>query len=282
MFEAAFTYHLASNSWTQATPELSDAIRDAKEMLNRYVDLSNYSQVSSEDIEAIIDVYSGLLDDQTTVEGVQTTLNQALENIDLIPTILGEYKISAKEELDTYAHYHEYREDEQRELNSILESAFGNIDKAEDQEDVDKAVNDAKAEIDTLKTAEERAAEDLAAEKKVARTEVEMFVGLLELNRYSDESIALIRNLAFTARSDIENASNSEEIENIVNTFKAEIIEIKTNDGSTFDGEKYIEPKKTSGGCGGNIVSTSIILSTLSMFGLLILLRKKHYSMLNK
>ena len=282
LFAAEFTYHYASNSWTQTIGELSDVIKDAKEMLARYVDLDNYSEESKTAINEVINSYTESLDNQTSINDVQSTLNEALNQLDLIPTILGEYKISAKEILNTYAAAHNYREDEQKELNSILESAFGNIDKAEDQEDVDKVINEAKAEIDTLKTAEERAAEDLAAEKKVARTEVEMFVGLLELNRYSDESIALIRNLAFTARSDIENASNSEEIENIVNTFKAEIIEIETNDGSTFDGEKYIEPSKTSGGCGGNIVSTSIILSTLSMFGLLILLRKKHYAMLNK
>ena len=132
-----------------------------------------------------------------------------------------------------------------------------------------------------VKTAEERDLEDLEAEKRVARTEVEMYVGLLQLNRYSDENIALIRDLAFTARNDIENASNSDEIQNILATFKEAIKEVKTNDGSTFNGETYVEPKNNQGssGCGGNVIATSVILSTLSLIGLVIILRKKHLKM---
>ena len=280
VYEAEFVYHSASNSWTQNPASLENAKRDAKEMIRRYFNSEDYLESSQATLNEITTSYNELIDVATSAESVFELLTAALDQIDLVPTILTEYRNNAKEILSNYATAHEYREDEQIELNYILTEAYQKLDNAEDKEDIDLIVVETKADIDTLKTAEERDLEDLEAEKRVARTEVEMFVGLLELNRYSNENIAVIRNLAFTARSDIEAAINSEQIQNILNAFKQAIINVKTNDGSTFNGETYIEPgNKTSGGCGGNIMTTSIVLSTLSLIGLLIILRKKHLKM---
>ena len=283
LFDAEFVYHSATESWTQNASSLENAKAQAKTMLTRYFDLRDYSETSQATLNELVSHYIELIDNTTDVENVYSILNNALDQIDLIPTLLKDYQNAAKEELLEYSFIHDYREDEQMELNYILNEAYQEIDNADDYEDIDDIVVNAKAEIDTLKTAEERDIEDLEAEKRVARTEVEMYVGKLQMNRYSSENIAIIRDLAFAARSDIDNASNSEQIQSILETFKEAIKEIKTNDGSTFNGETYIEPNsKTSGGCGGNIVTTSVILSILSLAGLLILLRKKHYQMLNK
>ena len=280
LFEAEFVYHASTDSWSQNVPSLSIVKAEALDMLTRYVKLENYSETSQASLRDLISSYQELINQASSVNEVYSKLNEALERIDLIPTLLRDYQNAAKENLRAYASRHEYREDEQIELNYILAEAYQNIDKTDDYDDIDQIVRDAKEDIDTLKTAEERDLEDLEAEKRVARTEVEMYVGLLQLNRYSDENIALIRDLAFTARNDIENASNSEQIQNILETFKTAIKGVKTNDGSTFNGETYIEPnKQNNSGCGGNIVTTSIVLSILSLFGLMIILRKKHLRM---
>ena len=280
LFEAEFVYHASTDSWSQNVPSLSIVKAEALDMLTRYVKLENYSETSQASLRDLISSCQELINQASSVNEVYSKLNEALEHIDLIPTLLRDYQNAAKENLRAYASRHEYREDEQIELNYILAEAYQNIDKTDDYDDIDQIVRDAKEDIDTLKTAEERDLEDLEAEKRVARTEVEMYVGLLQLNRYSDENIALIRDLAFTARNDIENASNSEQIQNILETFKTAIKGVKTNDGSTFNGETYIEPnKQNNSGCGGNIVTTSIVLSILSLFGLMIILRKKHLRM---
>ena len=280
LFEAEFVYHASTDSWSQNVPSLSIVKAEALDMLTRYVKLENYSETSQASLRDLISSCQELINQASSVNEVYSKLNEALEHIDLIPTLLRDYQNAAKENLRAYASRHEYREDEQIELNYILAEAYQNIDKTDDYDDIDQIVRDAKEDIDTLKTAEERDLEDLEAEKRVARTEVEMYVGLLQLNRYSNENIALIRDLAFTARNDIENASNSEQIQNILETFKTAIKGVKTNDGSTFNGETYIEPnKQNNSGCGGNIVTTSIVLSILSLFGLMIILRKKHLRM---
>ena len=281
LFEAEFVYHASTDSWTQNATDLATSISQAKDMLNRYVNLEDYSEESQTSLNLIITNYQGLIDNATDSNDVYSKLNEALDQIDLIPTLLRDYQNAAKEILIAYASTREYREEEQMELNYILNEAYEKIYSSDDYDDIDAIVMKTKADIDTLKTAEERDLEDLEAEKRVARTEVEMYVGLLQLNRYSDENIALIRDLAFTARNDIENASNSDEIQNILATFKDAIKEVKTNDGSTFNGETYIEPKNNQGssGCGGNVIATSVILSTLSLMGLLIIFRKKHLKM---
>ena len=280
VYEAEFTYHAATDSWTKSEAALTDAQRNAKEMIDRYFNLDDYSLESKAALNEITTHYKELIDSAANANAVDELLDEALNQIDLVPTLVKEYQNSAKETINAYASAHTYREDEQLELNYILAEAYQDIDNSDDFDDIDQIVADTLADIDTLKTAEERDLEDLEAEKRVARTEVEMFVGLLQLDRYSQENIELIRTLAFTARSDIENASNSEQIQNILETFKEAIMNVKTEDGSTFNGQTYIEPgSKQNGGCGGNIMTTSIILSTLSLMGLLIILRKKHFKM---
>ena len=280
LFEASFIYQ--NGVWSQIQPSLVDAIRDAKEMLNSYVSETNYSEASWLSIQNIINTYVTQLDNASTVDNVKTLLASALGLIDEVSTLLQDYQVEAKALLQAYSELHEYREDEQNELAAILAEAYSNINDAEDFDEVDQIVNNAKEDIDSLKTAEERDLEDLEADKRVAKTEVEVYTGLLQMNRYSDENIALIRSLAFTARENIDSANSVEEIETIVSTFKEAIKNVKTNDGSVFNGETYIEPNSgSSNGCGGNIVTTSILLSILSLLGLLVILGKKHYLMFN-
>lgn len=279
LYEAEFVYHAATDSWTQNETSLEDAQRNAKDMLCRYYDLNDYSEASQNVLSEITASYEALIDNAIDANAVNELLNEALGQIDLVPTLVMDYRNNAKEELRTYASAHTYREDEQIELNNILAEAYQNIDSLDDFDDIDRLVENTKADIDTLKTAEERDAEDLEVEKKLARAEVETYVGLLEMNRYSQENIELIRTLALTARSDIENAANSEQVQNILATFKEAIKNVQTNDGSVFNGETYINPNSKQSGCGGNIMTTSIVLSALSLVGLLIILRKKHSRM---
>ena len=239
--QTEFTYSAATNTWSQDEASLGDSKDEAKEYLSNYVDSSLYSTANQQVIEGIIDACKDSIDAATTYEQVQQLLDSALERIDAVPTILAEYKSAAKEGLQSYKPANLFREEEQKELAKILEDAFKRIDDCTKESEVDVIVAEAKVAIDELKTAAQRDIEDLADAKRLGKAEIESYVGLLEMDRYSDENINAIQSLALKARKDVENATSIEEVERIINTFKEDIKNIQTIDGSIFDGEKYIE-----------------------------------------
>ena len=244
LFETEFIYNEETNSWRQQEVDLTENIDDAKELLSRYVDLSNYSETNQSIINEIISSYSSSIDSATTNEQVQQLLEEALSRIDAISTILMDYKASAKEELQSYKPASLFREEEQRELAKILTGAFENIDNYNDKESIDFIVEQAKNAIDGIKTAAQRDIEDLADAKRLGKADIEAYVGLLEMDRYSDENINAIQSLALKARKDVDNATSIEEVNQIINAFKEQIKNIQTKDGSIFDGEKYLNPNK--------------------------------------
>lgn len=276
--ETTFTYNSSSNKWSQSAPSLEDAKQEAIDYLNDYVVLSRYSETNQTTVQGILSNYITQINAATSNSEVEQLLTAAINAIDAVPTILGDYKTAAKEELSAYKSPSIYRQAEQDELNNILSEAFLRIDACNDTDSVDYIVLVTKQAIDQLKTAAQYDAEELASEKRAAKTEIETYIGLLELDRYSDENVALIQQLAFKARSDVDAASSIDEIKQIVNAFKQSIKDVKTNDGSIFDGEKYIEKgQNNKKGCGGSIIAGSLFISCFSLVGVsLILVKRKH------
>ena len=277
-FDTAFTYNASSDSWSQSAPSLEAAKLEAIDYLNNYVDLDNYSEENQTRIENTISMVTAQINSATTNEEVEQYLNNGIASIDAIPTLLDEYKISAQQELNNYKSADLYRDEEKAELRTILNNAFARIDACTDKDSIDYIVMTTKQQIDALKTAAEYEAEELASEKRVAKTEIETYIGLLEIGRYSDENAAKIQQLALKARSDVDAATSIEEVRQIVAQFKEDIKNVPTKDGSTFDGEKYIEKGNQKKGCGGEIISISIIVPILSLVALILLVfyRKKY------
>ena len=281
-FDRDFTYVAATNTWEESEISLEAAKEEAISTLESYRNkLDAYNEENQNRVLSIVEQGIASINDATTVEQVYAILNQALEQLDAIPTILDAYKSNAKQELNSYKSPELFRSEEVAELNSILSNAFARIDACNDTDSIDLIVIETKQAIDRLKTAAEYEAEELEAEKRVARAEVEVYVGLLEFERYSDENAAAIQQLALKARNDINAATSKEEIRQIVETFKQNIKDVKTKDGSIFDGEKYIEKeqKGSTGGCGGEILSSIIIVPIASLVALIVLLvlKKKNY-----
>lgn len=271
-----FIYHASTESWEQEPPSLDIAKAEAIESLNNYVNPSDYSEDNQNAINAIIDEYVTKINAATSNQEVDELFDEATLKINAVQTILGQYKDYAKEELNSYKSPAIYRDDEKAELEDILADAFAQIDKCNDKASVDLVVIDVKDRIDEIKTAAQYDAEELAAAKKAAKAEIERYVGLLELNRYSDESVSNIQKLALDARNAVDSATSADQIEQIVNSFKESIKDVKTNDGSTFNGEGYNNPSSGSAKkCGGNIISTSVILSAISLMGIALLFLKK-------
>ena len=76
-----------------------------------------------------------------------------------------DYKEEAKAELENYKDPSDYRPEQQTELQNAVNAGKDAIDSAEDVDGVAAAMENAKAAIDDIKTDEELAAEELAADK---------------------------------------------------------------------------------------------------------------------
>ena len=239
-FDAEFVYHASSDSWTQNVPtDRETIVYEAKETLQNYANNALYSEANQAVIAGIVEEYLGKIDAAET-EQISAVLAEALALIDAVPTILDEAKAAAKSELASYRSEDLYRDEEKAELNEILASAYDAIDAAANQSEIDAIVAEAKAAIDELKTAEQRDAEDLAAKKKAAKADINALAGKLEMDRYSDANQDALTNLTYAALEDIDKATSEAEIDQIVESYREDIIAVETKDGSVFDGDKYV------------------------------------------
>ncbi len=279
--DTVFTYNSATNSWSQSAPTLPEAKEEAIAYLTDYVTLSDYSATNQTQIQGIINNYTTSINNATSNQEVESLLSAAVVEINAIPTILSEYKNNAKSELSTYKSASLYRDSEKAELTSILNSANTKIDACTDTASIDAIVTSTKQEIDALKTAAQYEAEELASEKKLAKTEIETFIGLVELDRYDEENVNKIQQLALQARSDADKATSIEEIRNLVAKFKEDIKKVTTKDGSIFNGETYVEAGKKNKSNKGLIIGLSVgagvlVLAGAGLLTFFIIKKKKH------
>ena len=276
--KTSYSYNESSNLWTQESPSLEDAKAESIDLISEYVDLNDYSEANKEVINQIIDETIENITGATTVDDVYTFLEAGIDSLEAVPTLLDDYKSDAINQINSYKNLDLYREAEQNQLRDIIANATNRIRAAQNQDEVDLILIEVKAQMDAVKTNEQYEAEELASAKTKGKTEIEIYTGLLDMDRYNEENWANISNLAIKARSDIDNASSKEEVEQIVAKFKEDVKNVQTNDGSTFNGETYIEPvkpDKKKGGCGGSIISTSIILTAISGIAICLLILKK-------
>lgn len=243
-----FTYHASSNSWTQSEQTLADAKTDALDYAKGYAVLDAYSDANKSAINDILTSYLAQINSATSVADIDQLLDAFIAAVDAIPTILAEYKNAAKAELKNYKSPSNYRQEEHETLVKLLNDAYLKIDVCGDKDSVDYIVLITKQAIDQLKTAAEYDAEDLQSKQRSAKADIEAFIGKVELERYSEENAALIQQLALQARKDVDAANNIEEVDRIVAEFKQAIIDIKTLDGTIFDGEQYISKNKANNG----------------------------------
>ena len=243
LLETTFTYHADTDSWAQEASTNEKIVEEAIETIRYYADLSNYSE-------------------------------QAIDKINKISTLLDDYKAIAIDELGKYRSPSEYRDEEKAELLEILENSTSEINSCSDYESINKAFSDAIEKIDQLKTKSQRDEEDLIDAKKAAYNEIMTISGYIELDRYTKENADRLIELTYIAIDDwIKDSKNVDEVNRMLETYKTEVTNIQTKDGTIFDGHSYIVP--SSSGCGGSI-STVSMLSFVALFAaaLLIFVKK--------
>ena len=117
--------------------------------------------------------------------------------------------------------------------------------------------------LTTLQAAEAEFATALAQAKDAGKASIDDAHDALNLNKYSKDNKALIEQLTADAKSAIDEAHSSDEIAAIISDYQTALANIP---------QKKAAAKK---GCGGSIVATSVVLSTLALTGLCLLSIKK-------
>ena len=184
-------------------------------------------------------------------------------------TSLQKYQYEVKELLYLYKRdeYNLYRQEQLDAIDEYKEEAYNNIDNASNKEEVDIFYAEALEKIDTVLTEEEMIVKELKEAKQQALNEIKDRYASLANSSLSDEKLEKLNAETLEAMEAVKAAETIEEVNQIVNAY------LKAHPVSN----------NSSSGCGGDIATSSIIVSTLSL-GLLILLiiKKTKYKLMRR
>lgn len=183
---------------------------------------------------------------EVTKDSVTTDPGGDSENPDK-ETALAKAKERSKGELESYRNASDYREAQQKELSDAVVVGKTAIDAAEDEEGVSRALSDAKAEIDKIKTdaqlteAENKAAETvLAKAKERSKGELDSYRNASDYREAQQKELA---NAIAAGKTAIDAAEDEAGVNRAFSDAKAAIDQIKTNEQLTLE-----EQKKSGGG----------------------------------
>lgn len=191
---------------------MDNAVAEAKNVINNSTSVSEIEQA----IATAKTVIDGVEDKATTIT-------------------------NAKAEIEGYK-AEQFREAEEAQRVTAIETAKNAIDNATSKDEVTIAIETAKATIDALKTADEYAKEEIANEKASAKAELEGYKA--EEGYFRAEETALRQTAIDTAITAIDDAVTVEEINNAVATAKATIDALKT--AADYDKEESLENAKAT------------------------------------
>jgi hypothetical protein len=202
-----------------------------------------------------------------------TTAKAAIDALETKASIVD----AAKAELDAYkAEEGLYREAQATERAGYIATAESAIDNATTQVAVVEAVATAKAAIDTLKTDAELTAEEqdeanrvLAGEKEVALEKINELKASVVYTKYTAENQAKINDLYKTAKSLVEDALTSEEINAAYAAFETELNKVPQIE-ENGDGNNDVTPDDESN-AGMDIMAQLGCTSVVGVSGIAVL-----------
>lgn len=167
-------------------------------------------------INSIKEAYDELSSEAKTYVTNLDKLNKALAKITELKEKLNNLKISSISELSNYVNLSDYSSDNQSVINSYLNVASTNINKATSEDEILKVVSSTKAKIDLVKTIKQ----ELEIIKNAAIEQINEYVDLTIL---SDTAIKEVNDKLTTTTTLIAAATSSTIIEDLVDEFKDSI-----------------------------------------------------------
>lgn len=227
-------------------------------------------QITLEDEEAILaaveeinactnDDVLEILEDEGYIE------KAALAYSTLIQLKLTAAKEAALTELTNYFNLEDYRDAEKAILEEGIVSVTAAINAAKSIDEVNQIVASTKADIDSLKTAAEYEAEELAAAQVAAKAELEEYAAAKDASKYDEAGNAAIAEAVAAGKAAIDEAASEEAVASALEAAKAAIDAV----------EEYVAPAKK--GCGSSVVAASALITLVSLLGAgLISAKRKH------
>ncbi|MGN1262091.1 MAG: hypothetical protein ACI4UT_03425, partial [Candidatus Enteromonas sp.] len=169
---------------TDAQLTLAEAKTAAKDEITRYVNLEDYRDEQMAEVTAIINETKAAIDAATDADAIAAAVAAGKAKIDLIKTdaeltaeeALNAAKEAAKAELDAYVNLDDYRDVEKSAIQTVIAEGKAAIDAATDADAIATIVADTKTRIDCYKTDADHVAEELAAAKTAAKSEIEGYI----------------------------------------------------------------------------------------------------------
>lgn len=223
-------YYITAQTEQEALPQIKE---DAKDSLDTYKDADDYRAAQKTELADAISDGKDAIGRAADIAGVESALAAAKEAMDAIKTDaqltaeeLTAAKEAAKTELENYKDADDYRAAQKTELATAIEAGKTAIDSVGAIADVDGALAAAKAEIDKIKTDAQLTAEELAAAKSAAKTELEHY---RQASDYREAERALWEAAVAQGKANIGGAADKAAVQDALAAAKAEIDKIKTD-----------------------------------------------------
>ena len=159
-----------------------------------------------------------------TISNVKKEENSnVLEPFAPIGIDLDTVKKNAKKELENYLDKENYRENEQKEIDKIIDDAKEKIDNATTIEEINKIKEDTKQELDKVKTDKELTQEELEKAKKEAIANLKKYRDDNLSGNYFDEGTKVLAE----ATTKINSATTKENVTKLYNDYLKQLKELK-------------------------------------------------------
>lgn len=247
--------------------------------LNAYkatINMSLYSSVNQNVINNIFATAEENILAIANVEEGQTIINDVKTNVANVKTLAQELqgaKDVAKGELDEID-LAAYRDAEKLVVQELITNGKVAIDACTTVEEVNNKLAEIKAAIAEVKTDAQLTEEEeaLAEAKTAAINELQALYNSKDLNKYDDAGKTSLLSALNAGKEAINAATTIEEVNSALANAKAAINSVEEMAITPQEPEQPTNEKK---GCGGSIVTASILLSIIATFGASLLLIKR-------
>ncbi len=258
-----FVYSASSKSWSQIV-SLEDAKKDAIRQLDYYVSedyLEQFDEAEKEQVTNIVNNAVLYVNNQTSVEGVYTVFNNAVNSINTVMTSLQKYQQEVISLISSYKQdeYGSYRQEELDLIMSYKQEATESVYNASSRKEIDDIYQETIEKIDAVLTDEEMSIKELKEAKYQGVNTIKNRYASLINSSMSDEKLEKLNNETIKSIENVQAASSIEEVNSVVNAYL----------------KAHPLPNSGSSGCDGSIATSSIIISALAASFLTMLIIKK-------
>ena len=208
-----------------AAEELAAAKTAAKAEIEGYKNADDYREAQKTELAKIVADGKTAIDSCETIDNVTAKVAEIKILFDSVKTDaemtaeeLAAAKTEAKAEIANYKNAADYRTAEQTKLSEIIANAQNDIDSATVITAIKPIIDAAKAEIDKLKTDAQYAAEEFAAAKTEAKTEIE---GYKNADDYREAQKTELAKIVADGKTAIDSCET-------IDSVTAKVAEIKT------------------------------------------------------